>query len=113
MISSWKTLDNIEQLDFIYEESGSMPTVIFKHSTRCGISLHAKHKLESDWSFEEKELNFYFLDLLKHRDISNEIARRFNIIHQSPQVIILKQGKAIFDTSHNAISVGVLKSNLP
>ena len=113
MISIWKTLDNIEQLDSIQEESSTKPTVIFKHSTRCGISLHAKHKLESDWSFEERELNFYYLDLLKHRDISNEIARRFNIIHQSPQVIILMQGKAIFDTSHNAISIGVLKSNLP
>ena len=113
MISIWKTLDNIEQLDSIQEESNTKPTVIFKHSTRCGISLHAKHKLESDWCFDDRDLNFYYLDLLKHRDISNEIAQRFNVIHQSPQVIILKQGKAIFDTSHNAISVGVLKSNLP
>lgn len=112
MISSWKILDNIEQLDSIHEESGTKPTVIFKHSTRCGISLHAKHNLESDWNFNENELIFYYLDLLEHRDISNEIAKRFNVIHQSPQIIILKQGKSIFDTSHNAISLEVVQSNL-
>lgn len=112
MMSSWKNLDNIEHLNSIQEESSTKPVVIFKHSTSCGISLHAKHKLESEWNFGEKALSFYYLDLLKHRDISNEIANRFKVIHQSPQIIILKQGKSIFDTSHNAISVGVIQSNL-
>lgn len=112
MITTWKNLNSINQLEDIQVESKDKLTVLFKHSTRCGISLHAKHKLESDWNFKEGDLNFYYLDLLNHRDVSNEIAQRYNVVHQSPQIILLKGGEAIFDTSHNAISTKAIKSYL-
>lgn len=112
MNATWKNLSSIDQLEEIEEESHETLTVIFKHSTRCGISLHAKHNLESAWDFKEEELNFYYLDLLNHRDVSNEIAHRYRVVHQSPQIIVLKNGQAIFDTSHNAISTKAIKSYL-
>lgn len=112
MISTWKNLNSLEQLDEIQKESYEKLVVIFKHSTRCGISLHAKHNLESAWDFKAGDLDFYYLDLLRHRDISNEIAKRYSVIHQSPQIILFKNGSAIFDTSHNAINVEHLKRNM-
>ncbi|MFT4970237.1 MAG: bacillithiol system protein YtxJ [Chitinophagales bacterium] len=112
MISTWKILSSVEQLEQIEADSHERPVALFKHSTSCGISLHSKHNLESAWDINEKDLDFYYLDLLNHRDISNEIAQRYNVVHQSPQVVLLKEGKAIFDTSHNAISVEVLKKHM-
>lgn len=107
--SGWKVLDQTRQLEQLQEESHKKPVVIFKHSTRCGISAHAKFRLESEWSFTPEDLNFYYLDLITYRQVSNQVAETFQVTHQSPQIILLRGGKAIFDTSHHNISVGVLK----
>jgi len=109
MIASWKNLESLDDLHQIVEDSKQKPIVLFKHSTRCGISQHAKHRLESEWDFKEGKLDFYYLDLLKHRDVSNEIADQFNVVHQSPQIIILKNEQAVYHISHNAISVDRIK----
>ena len=111
-IQDWRTLNELKQLDAIVIESKDKPVVIFKHSTRCGISFGAKARLESEWNFEGKELAFYYLDLLQYRPISNEIATRFGVHHQSPQIIVLKEGKAVHTSSHHAISGNNLKSAL-
>ncbi len=108
----WKVLETIEQLEGIAESSYQKPVVLFKHSVTCGISAGAKHALESQWDFTKEELDFYYLDLLANRPVSNEIAQRFGVIHQSPQVILLYQGKAVFDTSHHRISTAALRKAL-
>lgn len=105
MLASWYILESEQQLYNALEKSFEKTVVFFKHSTRCGTSLHAKHKLETDWKNLQAEIDFYYLDLLQHRNISNKIAFDLNVIHQSPQVIVVKNGKAIYSTSHNAISV--------
>ena len=112
MIKNWKNLTEECQFEEIEESSKSKPIVIFKHSTRCGISLHAKHKLESDWCFSDNDLDFYYLDLLNYRNLSNLIAQKYNVVHQSPQIVIIKNGKSVFDTSHNAISNEIIKKKL-
>lgn len=108
----WKVLDQLGQLEQLHEASHRKPIVIFKHSTRCGISAHAKFRLESEWSFRPEDLDFYYLDLIAHRHVSNQVAETFKVTHQSPQVIVLKGGSAIFDTSHHQISIGALKKAL-
>lgn len=112
MIATWKNLENLDDLHQITEDSKQKPVVFFKHSTRCGTSLHAKHRLESEWNIDESQVDFYYLDLLRHRDVSNAIAERFNVVHQSPQIIIIKNEQAVFHTSHNAISVNGIKDAL-
>lgn len=109
MIKTWKNLTEESQFETINEVSQSKTVVIFKHSTRCGISLHAMSKLESAWNFTENDLDFYYLDLLNYRNLSNLAASKYNVVHQSPQIIIIKNGQLVYDTSHNAISVDVLK----
>lgn len=107
----WIPLTDLGQLNEIIDESIEIPVVLFKHSTRCSVSRMALRQFENEFDLQSK-VTPYFLDLLEHRDISNEIAIRFGIIHQSPQLILIKDGKAVFNVSHSDIEVEVLKPYL-
>ncbi|MBS1623745.1 MAG: bacillithiol system redox-active protein YtxJ [Bacteroidetes bacterium] len=101
----WIALTDIGQLDDIIRDSAQMPVAIFKHSTRCSVSAMAKRALERDWSSVHTSLPAYFLDLIAYRTISNEIARRFGVIHESPQLLLIKDGKVAYYASHSEIDV--------
>ena len=105
----WKNLDSEFQLKSIIEDSHSSPQVIFKHSTTCPISSMAKRRLEGNWSLD---INPYYLDLLSYRSISNAIADKLNVRHESPQIILIHNGKAIYNESHLDISVSGLRQSL-
>jgi bacillithiol system protein YtxJ len=111
--AEWKILDNAAQLEQITADSFHKPVVLFKDSTSCGISARAKYELEKNWDFNVDELDFYYLDLLTYRPISNQIAADFGVTHQSPQIILLKNGQAVYNTSHHRISVAALREALP
>lgn len=104
----WLPLTDISQLHALIKNSNEqsaqgLTVLLFKHSTRCSISSMALNRLESKWQNNEN-VKTYFLDLLKFRDVSNEIASVFNVEHQSPQVLIIKNGKCVYHNSHNGIS---------
>ena len=106
----WNTLTNCNDLARLKEESKTKPVIIFKHSTRCAISSMVVNRLEREWQSEEMDnIVPYFLDLISYRDISNEIANLFNVRHQSPQIIIVRDGIAVFSTSHMEINYRDLK----
>lgn len=105
---NWIPLQDLEQLNEIINNSDEKPVVIFKHSTRCIISRTALKQFENEFDLEDK-VDAYFLDLLEHRDISNEIASRFGVHHQSPQLLLIKEGKSVYDVSHSDIDAGELK----
>ena len=107
---AWRKLTDLGQLNELIELSHEKPVVIFKHSTRCSISRFALKQFENDYDFSLEELQSYFLDLLEYRSISNEVASRFDVFHQSPQILIIKEGKSIFDASHDSISVAEIKN---
>lgn len=107
----WRPLTDLGQLNEIVAESESKPVAIFKHSTRCSVSRMALRHFENDFDLEDK-ITPYFLDLLSYRDVSNEIANRFNVEHQSPQLLLISRGKSIYDASHNSIDVEDLKRYL-
>ena len=108
----WKIISSELQLQAAIDESFEKPVVLFKHSVSCGISAGVKYSLEKDWDFRKDEISFYYLDLLSFRQISNKIADDFRVTHQSPQIILLKKGKAVYDTSHHGISVAALRNSL-
>lgn len=108
----WTNITDIHTLDQIESQSQSKDIIIFKHSTRCPISSMALNRLESDIQQVKEKAHFYFLDLIKYRSISNEIAERYKVEHQSPQVILLRDGVAIYDESHNGISIAALDEQL-
>ena len=112
IMENWKKLTEEKQLEEIKEISKQKTVAIFKHSTRCGISAHAMHKLETAWDFTETDLDFYYLDLIAYRSISNKIAEVFNVLHQSPQVVVIKNCLAISNFSHQSISVDRIRKDL-
>lgn len=109
----WFQLTSSDQIDEIVEESKEKAILIYKHSTRCGVSSMAMDRLMRSWDAEYSDkVKAYFLDLIAFRDTSNDVANHFNIYHQSPQVLLIKNGIAIYDASHMAISFDAIKREL-
>ena len=109
----WNNLSSISQLDLIRGESNDIKILIFKHSTRCSISRAALDRLERNWKNEEmNEVKPYFLDLISYRQISTEIETMFDVEHESPQVLIISKGQAIYNQSHLAIDYQHIKEVL-
>ncbi|WP_405397283.1 bacillithiol system redox-active protein YtxJ [Maribacter sp. Asnod2-G09] len=100
----WIPLNSVAQLSDIKEVSSSRPQLIFKHSTSCGISRMVLNMFKSSYGLEEGQMDLYFLDLLANRDVSNAVADEFGVMHQSPQLLIVKNGVVVVHDSHNAIS---------
>ena len=108
---NWIPLTDLSQLDEIVTISDNKPIVIFKHSTRCSVSRFALKQFESKYDLTDR-VDAYFLDLLEYRVISNEIASRFGVYHQSPQLLLIKEGKSVYDVSHSDINAMELKGKL-
>lgn len=106
---NWIKLETESQLANIQQKSYNQPVLIFKHSTRCSISRTALDRLERNWGDEIKEVQPYFLDLIAHRNISALIAEDFNVEHQSPQILIIRNGKSVYDRSHFDIDFKSIK----
>ena len=102
---NWIPLQRVHDVESIIERSGQVPCLILKHSTTCPISSLAKHRLEKQWDFPDGALETYYLDLLRYRDISNLIAQTFDVRHESPQVLLIKDGVCVHDASHLDIRV--------
>ena len=100
----WNQLNSFEQLDQIKEESKSKPVAIFKHSTRCGISRMVIKQFESNYKIESDQLKLYYLDLLSFREVSNEVGYTFQVMHQSPQLIVIKNTETVAHASHYEIN---------
>ena len=108
---NWTELTDLGQLNEIIATSIEKPVVIFKHSTRCSVSRMALKQFENEFDSRDK-VTPYFLDLIAHRNISNAIAHHFGVTHQSPQLILIKDGKAIYNVSHSDIDAGELKAKV-
>jgi bacillithiol system protein YtxJ len=104
-MSNWQPLTALDRLDAITAASFQRPQLLFKHSTRCSISSGAKFRLDGGLAQLGQALDLHYLDLLSHRDISNGIEARYQVVHQSPQVIVLINGKASYHMSHQLITV--------
>ncbi len=111
---NWILLKDLGQLNEIITISHEKPVVIFKHSTRCSVSRMALKQFENEFDLEslDQKVLLYFLDLLEYRGISNEIAARFNVIHQSPQLLLIQNGKSVYAVSHSDIDAEELKVKL-
>lgn len=107
---NWIDLNSPEQLEALIEKSAERPAVIFKHSTRCSISAMAKGRLDRAVPIENAD--FYYLDLIAYRALSNLIAERFSVFHESPQVLLIRNGECTYDESHNGIDPEELRTEL-
>jgi len=100
----WISLSSIDQLEEIQRKSATKTQIIFKHSTRCGISSMVMNQFIKSYDFTESDFDLYYLDLLSYRDVSNKIAETFQVYHQSPQILIIKNGITMAHKSHGDIN---------
>jgi bacillithiol system protein YtxJ len=99
---NWISLLEEQQLREIKEKSIVRPQVIYKHSIRCGISSVVKSRLEK--ATLPEDIDYYFLDIIRYRGISNKIAEEFKVYHESPQVLVIRNGECVYDESHMGIT---------
>jgi len=111
-MNSWKSVRENEDFYTLLENSAEKPQIIFKDSTTCGISAHAKYKLELGFKQIEGKADFHYLDLLAFRPVSNLISRELKVTHQSPQIILVKDKQVIYTSSHHAIDPVVIARHL-
>jgi len=97
---SWIDLTSVEQIENLKEESQGSPVMIFKHSTTCSVSAMALHRLQR----KSVDAKVYYLDLKANRSVSNLVAETFDVTHESPQVLIIDKGKAVYHRSHSEIN---------
>ena len=100
----WIGLTNMDQLDDIKEKSSIKTQVIFKHSTRCGISRMVMNQFVDSYDLNKNNLDLYYLDLLNYREVSNEVGYTFQVMHESPQILVVKNGVVVFHACHGAIN---------
>lgn len=100
---NWINLEQDPQLDQIKKDSFNKAIVLFKHSVRCSISAMAKGRLER--AAAPDNVDFYYLDLIAYRNLSNRIAEEFGVHHESPQLLLIRNGECVYEESHNGISM--------
>ena len=108
----WVELSSNEQLTDLLESSNDMPVLFFKHSTRCSISSMALRRLDDYWDLSKEDAVPVYLDLIRYRELSNRLAEDLHVTHQSPQVLLVKDGGCIYHASHNQIDVNGIKKEL-
>lgn len=112
MAINWIELNNTEQVNQLVLRSKEKPQLVFKHSTTCGISVMIKNRLEETWDIDSTFIDTHYLDLLTFRSVSNYVAETAGVYHQSPQVLLFKEGKVAMDASHHAIKIEAIKKGL-
>ncbi len=100
----WLSLNTVPQLNTIAKNSKTKTQVIFKHSTRCGISRMVMNQFIANYNLTDKDLDLHYLDLLSYRDVSNEVGYKFQVMHQSPQMLVIRNGVTVAHASHGAIN---------
>jgi bacillithiol system protein YtxJ len=109
---NWIKINSPDQLNEIKNNSNEDAVLVFKHSTTCSISNTTLNRLERNWEEADMPIKTYYLDLLNHRSISTQIASDFNVEHQSPQVLLIRKGQALFNASHFDINYADLKKEV-
>jgi len=101
---SWTPLISVDEINTIKEISKNQSVLIFKHSTSCGISRMVVKQFESLFNEENKQLKVYYVDLLNFREVSSKLSEVFQVVHQSPQLLIIKNRISVYNESHYEIT---------
>ncbi len=113
VFENWKEIVSEEDIEEIVNVSKDRPVIIFKYSLRCGVSFSAMDALGDYWKEDEMEhATLYKVDVVRNRSLSQQVAQEFKVIHQSPQVLVIRDGIAIYNASHFRITFDSLKSQV-
>ena len=112
---NWNALTSVNQISSLIQESNSGTNegvLILKHSTRCSVSFFAKKNLESSWNISSDKLPTYYLDLIKYREVSDQLAEIFEVRHESPQLLLIRNGSCSYSATHSQISAEAVESQI-
>jgi bacillithiol system protein YtxJ len=109
---NWHKLASPDSIDDLIARSWHTPCLVYKHSPRCELCLASKALLERDWPFASEQLEAYFVDVLEQRELSNRLAEQFAVQHETPQVLLLKNGDCIYEADHLEINLAELEEQL-
>lgn len=99
----WNQLTEEGQLDQVLKQSKSNPQLIYKHSARCSVCWFAKSELENAADEISSQADMNFVDVINARGISDKLADKLGVRHESPQAILVKDGEAVWHDSHGSI----------
>jgi monothiol bacilliredoxin len=103
-ILPWISLHLLEQLEEISKKSKTKTQLIFKHSTRCGVSRMVLNQFENKYNISDEDVDLYFLDLINYREVSNQVGYKFQVMHQSPQLLVIKNDVVVAHESHAGVN---------
>lgn len=107
---NWTPLETSDQWEALLTASAHRPQIVFKHSTRCSVSKVAQTRLEG--SSLPANADYHFLDLIRYREISNRVAADLNVMHESPQVLLIRNGVCVYNESHLGITAREIAEEL-
>lgn len=108
----WIELNSLEQLDRIKQDSKVKPAAIYKHSINCATSSVVLHGLKKHYDIEVSKLDFYYIDITTYPLVCREIDFNFNLKNKSPQIILIKNGKLVYQRNNGGITARGLKKQL-
>lgn len=108
----WNVINETTQVDEVLERSHRQPQLLYKHSNRCGTCMFAKSEIESSSGEIKEKAGMHFVDVIRSRAVSDYIAEKLNLRHESPQAILLVDGKVVWHNSHSAIKGNKILSKL-
>ena len=106
------TLQQLAQLDQLLAESQARPVLLFKHSFTCGISAEALDQIIDHLNSNDLDVTYAIVTVQTHREVSNEIAARLSVRHQTPQAIVIKDGRAVWSASHFRVNAAEIRKAL-
>lgn len=109
MRSYWVETTDIEAIERIIHRSNRTPQFIYKHSTQCGVSSHAYRELSKVTNDLKPHVEINYVDVIKNRDVSNEIAKRLDVKHESPQLLLVQSNKVVWNVTHYDIEAEAIK----
>jgi len=104
------SLTTLAQLDDLIAGAGTRPVLLFKHSETCGMSHQAHAEVRDAVDDPTFDTDIHLVSVQASRPVSQAIAARFKVVHQSPQVLLVQDGVVRWHTSHLAITADALRA---
>ena len=101
-------LTDLSALDAAIAESKDRPVLLFKHSRYCGVSCEALDELQSHIDGAPPQVAYRVITVQTHRPVSDAVAQRLGLRHETPQAILLRDGKIVWNASHFRITASQL-----
>jgi len=101
----WQEITTVQEWQQLLEKSNEKQIIMFKHSTTCPVSASALEEYDEYLSKQpNSDVDYYLVKVIESRPVSNQIAEDLNVKHASPQIILFKDQKSIWNTSHWSIT---------